>query len=169
MNPIRRAWCRTFQAAFRIALPLLPYREPKILHSVEEVPGVLASQGLTSALLVTDAGIAALGLAHALEGALAAAGISCAVYDGTVANPTVANVEAALGVYRDHGCQAIVGFGGGSAMDCAKVVGARIVRPNVPVKRMKGVLKVLHRLPFTVAERFFADSPRGGAGCRGDA
>ena len=119
MNPIRRAWCRTFQAAFRIALPLLPYREPKILHSVEEVPGVLASQGLTSALLVTDAGIAALGLAHALEGTLAAAGISCAVYDGTVANPTVANVEAALGVYRDHGCQAIVGFGGGSAMDCA--------------------------------------------------
>ena len=28
MNPIRRAWCRTFQAAFRIALPLRPYREP---------------------------------------------------------------------------------------------------------------------------------------------
>ena len=120
MNPIRRAWCRTFQTAFRIALPLLPYREPKILHSVEEVPGVLASQGLTSALLVTDAGIARLGLTRALEEALAGAGISCAVYDGTVANPTVANVEAALGVYHDHGCQAIIGFGGGSAMDCAK-------------------------------------------------
>ena len=66
-------------------------------------------------------------------------------------NPTVRNVEDARSLYLKEGCQAIIGFGGGSAMDCAKVVGARIVRPNVPVKRMKGVLKVLHRLPFTVA------------------
>lgn len=31
MNPLRKAWCRTYQTAFRIVLPVLPYREPRIL------------------------------------------------------------------------------------------------------------------------------------------
>ena len=73
------------------------------------------------------------------------------MYDGTVANPTVANVEAALGVYRDHGCQAIVGFGGGSAMDCAKAVGARVAQPKKSVNSMGGLLRVHRRPPCLIA------------------
>ncbi|MFQ9393186.1 MAG: iron-containing alcohol dehydrogenase [Lachnospiraceae bacterium] len=42
------------------------------------------------------------------------------VYDRTVANPTAANVEEALNLYLSNNCQAIIGFGGGSSMDCAK-------------------------------------------------
>lgn len=45
MNPLRTAWCRTYQAAFRLVLPVLPYREPTILHGVEEVPAALAKEG----------------------------------------------------------------------------------------------------------------------------
>ena len=102
-------------------------------------------------LIVTDKSIHGCGLIDPLKEALRAADIRFVVFDETVPNPTVRNVEEARSLYLKEGCQAIIGFGGGSAMDCAKVVGARIVRPNVPVKRMKGVLKVLHRLPFTVA------------------
>ena len=151
MNPIRAAWCRTYQTAFRIVLPVLPYREPTIVQSVEDVPGILAREHASSVLLVTDPGIKALGLTSELERALAAAGLETCVYSKTVANPTVANVEEALALYHEHDCEAIIGFGGGSAMDCAKAVGARVARPNVGVGSMRGLLRVHHKLPTLIA------------------
>ena len=38
MNILKKAYCRIYQAAFRVAIPLLPYREPQILHSCRELP-----------------------------------------------------------------------------------------------------------------------------------
>ena len=38
MNILKKLWCRTFQLGFRIAQPILPYREPKILNAIEEIP-----------------------------------------------------------------------------------------------------------------------------------
>lgn len=43
MHLARRAWCRTYQTVFRIALPILPYTEPRILEHAEDVPVVLQS------------------------------------------------------------------------------------------------------------------------------
>lgn len=100
---------------------------------------------------MTDPGVARLGLTRGLEDALAAAGIACEVYDGTVANPTIANVEKAAALYRERGCGAIIGFGGGSAMDCAKGVGARIAQPAKPIQKMRGLLRVHRALPPLVA------------------
>ena len=37
MNMAQKAFCRLVQGGFRLALPLLPYREPKILNRVEQV------------------------------------------------------------------------------------------------------------------------------------
>ena len=36
MHPVRKLWCRVYQTAFRIALPVLPYREPKPLKTFGE-------------------------------------------------------------------------------------------------------------------------------------
>ena len=52
------------------------------------------------------------------------------VYDKTVANPTSQNVEEARELYVEKGCGAIIAFGGGSAMDCAK---AMVYFSGVPV------------------------------------
>ena len=41
MHLARRAWCRAYQTVFRIALPILPYTEPRILEHAEDVPAVL--------------------------------------------------------------------------------------------------------------------------------
>ena len=151
MNPLHALWCRAYQTVFRVALPILPYTEPQILGSVEGVADVFVKKGIASALLVTDPGIARLGLTHGLEESLGAAGVNVAVYSKTVANPTVDNVEEAAGLYRSAGCQAIIGFGGGSAMDCAKAVGARIAQPGKPVNKMRGLLRVHRRLPLLIA------------------
>lgn len=147
MNTLKRLYCRTFQTVFKLVIPLLPYHSPKRLGSMEELVKKLKELKLNSVLLVTDKGIRSLGLTGHLEELLTQNNISCAVYDGTVANPTTDNVGEALSLYRQNGCQALIGFGGGSSMDCAKAVGACIARPHTPLMKMKGILKVLRPLP----------------------
>ena len=151
MHLARRAWCRTYQTVFRIALPILPYTEPRILEHAEDVPAVLQKRSIQRVLIVTDPGIARLGLTAPLETALASKGIGVTVYAETRANPTVSNVEEAASLYRESACQAIIGFGGGSAMDCAKGVGARIAQPNKPINKMRGLLRVHRLLPLLIA------------------
>ncbi len=147
MDPVKKLYCRAFQLVFRAALPVLPYRDPKLLDGVDALPGLFRELHIDRALLVTDAGVRSLGLTQHLEDLLAQSGIACAVYDKTVANPTTDNVEEARALYLEHRCQAIIGFGGGSAMDCAKAVGARVVKPRQSLQQMKGILKVHRRLP----------------------
>lgn len=65
-----------------------------------------------------------LGLTKGLEAALQQRKIACCVYDETVPNPTIDNVEAARALYLANGAQAIIAFGGGSSMDCAKAAAA---------------------------------------------
>ena len=151
MNKAYKAWCRIYQTVFRLAMPILPYYEPKIMHSTDQVSQVLAGKRIGSVLLVTDPGIARLGLTHGLEAAFAQVGIDCTVYANTQVNPTVSNVEEAAALYRENGCRAIIGFGGGSAMDCAKGVGARIAQPAKPIQKMRGLLRVHRALPPLVA------------------
>lgn len=150
MNPLFRLYCRTFQLGFRLALPLLPYREPKPLTGMAAIVPLLRRKKIRSVLLVTDTSIRGLGLTKTLEHELARADIFCRVYDGVVPNPTVANVEAAAARYRQARARAIIAVGGGSVMDCAKVAGARIARPRKRVNQMKGLLKILAPTPLLI-------------------
>lgn len=151
MNPLKKAYCRAFQTVFKLALPLLPYRKPKRLESVNELPALFIKKNIDSVMLVTDASIRSNNITSNLENLLIKSGITCIVYDKTVANPTTDNVEEARQLYLDNGCKALIGFGGGSSIDCAKAVGARIVKPNQPLSKMKGILKVRKKLPLLVA------------------
>ena len=151
MNPLKKLYCRIFQKVFKFALPFLPYRNPKIIGSLKEVPDVLKKKKCETVLIITDSGIHRLGLTTRLEKALTDSGISYILYDKTVANPTTDNVAEALGLYQNKGCQAIIGFGGGSSMDCAKAVGARVAKPHQSLAKMKGILKVHKKLPLLIA------------------
>lgn len=147
MNALKRCWCRIFQGAFRLAIPLLPYRRPEQLPDVASLPGRLADRGCGSVLVVTSPSVANMPGTRRLLDALAAAGISCAVYSKTIPNPTTDTVEEALALYRSGNCQAIIGIGGGSSLDCAKAVGVRAVLPRKPLSKLGGVLKVRRPLP----------------------
>ena len=162
MHPICRLGCRAYQLAFRAALPVLPYRQPDLLDTLEEIPPLLAARGIHSILLVADGGVYDLGLTRALEQALDATGIACAVYLQRTPNPTIDNVEAAREAYVQSGAQAIVAVGGGSAMDCAKVAGARIARPHKSVQRMRGLAM---RAPTTLAQSIAEPPPTAMMAC----
>jgi len=88
-----------------------------------------------------------LGMLAGLKEELEKAGIQYAIYDDTVVNPTIDNVEEALALYKKNRCEGIIAFGGGSAMDCAKGVGARIARPDKTMRQLGGLLKVGRKLP----------------------
>ena len=151
MNPLYKLWCRTYQTVFRLVIPILPYREPKILGSMDELGSMFKAKGIGRVLVVTDQGLVKAGIAAMLEDKLTSAGIQYRVYADTVANPTVANVEEARALYVESQSQAIIALGGGSAMDCAKAAACRVARPRTSLKWMAGVLKVWVRLPLLVA------------------
>ena len=142
MNPVRKLYCRVFQTAFRIAIPLMPYRRPKTLESVEDVPGVLKGLAVDRAIIVTDPGVVKLGLTKRLEAALKEGGVDYALFGETVPNPTTQTVAKAIDVYRKNDCRAIIAVGGGSSMDCGKAVGILAVHPGKKLARFKGILKV---------------------------
>lgn len=150
MNLIQHICCRAYQGVFRAALPFLPYREPEILHHCEELPDTLKQHKIQKILIVTDPGIVACGLMTKITSVLAKEKISYSVYDQTSANPTVRNVEEALALYQKEHCKALLAIGGGSAMDCAKALGARIACPKKTLGRLKGTLHVLHRIPLLI-------------------
>ena len=151
MNLIQHICCRAYQGVFRAALPFLPYREPEILHRCEELPDTLKQHKIKKILIVTDPGIVACGLMTKITSVLAKEKISYSVYDQTSANPTVRNVEEALALYQKEHCKALLAIGGGSAMDCAKALGARIACPKKTLGQLKGTLHVLHRIPLLIA------------------
>ena len=151
MRPLKKIYCRGFQTVFRLILPFLPYRDPKILHRLGEVPPLLKEKNIRRVLLVTDENLRKIGGTAPLEEALEQTGVFCAVYDETVPNPTVANAEAARETYLDNGCEAVIAFGGGSPMDCAKALCARIARPDRSLLQMKGLLKVRRATPLLIA------------------
>ena len=112
---------------------------------------MLKKKKCKNVLIITDAGIHKLGLTDRLEKVLTDSSIPYILYDKTVANPTTVNVAEALELYHENNCQAIIGFGGGSSMDCAKAVGARVAKPHQSLAKMKGILKVHKKLPLLIA------------------
>jgi len=151
---MRNAYFRVYQSVFRAVSKLLPWREPVLIegeNSITRLPKYIKDEGIDNVLIVTDGVITSLGLMDGLLKGLAEESVHYTIYDKTVPNPTVDNIEEALALYHSNHCRGIIAFGGGSPMDCAKGVGARVARPNKSVSQMKGVLKIRKRIPTLFA------------------
>ncbi len=151
MNVLIKGLCRIIQRAFYMAIPILPYRKPEIYEHVSDAAAILAEQGVHSVLLVTDSILRQSGLTQELEQCLIAEGVHLAVYDKTQANPTVHNAQEARDLYIQEKCQALIAFGGGSSIDCAKAAGAMVVYPRKTPKQLAGLLKIWRKLPPFIA------------------
>ena len=88
----KAAWCRVFQGAFRMALPILPYREPEIVPTCAALDRVFLKEKIKRVLIVADQGVKNAGLLGPIEAALTQNGVAYVVYDKTRPNPTVDNV-----------------------------------------------------------------------------
>lgn len=87
----------------------------------KEVRQHLLDQGLRRPLIVTDKALAALPVLAEFRSHLE--GLEVAVYGGVAGNPTASQVMAGAEAFRAHRADCVIGFGGGAALDVAKVVG----------------------------------------------
>jgi hypothetical protein len=85
----------------------------------------LLEQGCRRALIVTDQALAKLPVLAEFRTHLQ--GLDAAVFSGIAGNPTCAMVMAGAAAFRAHGADCVIGFGGGAALDVAKVVGLMAV------------------------------------------
>ena len=101
---------------------------------LNELPEVLAAAGLCRPLIVTDNWIASCGILERVEALLSRAGMATRTFTGVVPDPTVVSVEAGCAFLSegDHDC--VIGLGGGSPMDSAKMIAVLQGRPISDLK-----------------------------------
>ncbi len=112
----------------------------------------LLERGFRRPLIVTDRALAALPLMAEFKTHLA--GLDLAVFDGVWGNPTCAQVMAGAAAYKAHGADAVIGLGGGAALDVAKVVGLMAVHEGDVLQYVwdhPQVRPIQHPLPYFVA------------------
>ena len=90
--------------------------------SMGRIGDVFSRLGCRRILLVTDKGIEAAGLLASCLSGLNVAGISHAIFTDVVADPPDRIIAAAVDVARTSGCDGVLGLGGGSSLDTAKLV-----------------------------------------------
>lgn len=132
----------------------IPWKEPELIKyagALKELPQKIKGDGFLSVFIVTDKNLMKLGLLNSLFEGLDGQGIKYSLYDGTEPNPTIKNIEEAFKLYTESGSQAIIAFGGGSPMDCAKGVGMKVARPDKSIEDFRGYLKVMERIPYLYA------------------
>lgn len=162
MWALKVAYYRAYQKVMKVMLYFIDWSEPQLLTgpgSIRKLPSVIKEKGIGKVMIVTDKGLMSLNLLDGLFEELDKAGISYVVYDGVQPNPSIENIEEAREMFVSNGCEAMIAFGGGSPMDCAKAACARVVRPNKTIPQMRGVLKVMRKLP-----PFFAVPTTAGTG-----
>lgn len=158
-------YCRIYQFVMKYASRILPWTKPKLIvgpNSILNLPDEIKNMDLNKVLIVTDKTIVELGLLGNLINKLKDKNLEYVVFDNTSQNPTIDNIEEAYKIYRANNCQGIIGFGGGSPIDCAKGVGAKIARPNMSVSSMRGLFKIRKKIP-----PFFAVPTTAGTGSEG--
>ncbi len=150
-----KVFCRIFQAIMKVGMYCVPWKMPQTLEglgSIKRLPALIKEKGFHKVLIVTDKTLMDLHLLDSMIEALNEENVSYVIFDGVDPNPTDINIEEGVSLYKEHNCDAMIAFGGGSPMDCAKAIGARIAKPKKSVAQLQGLFKVLKRIPviFTV-------------------
>lgn len=115
------------------------------------LPNTLKVKNYKKVLIITDKGIRNLGLLDSLLQRLQSKNIEYFIYDETVPNPTDENIMEAADLYNKNRCDGIIGFGGGSPLDCAKGTAAIIGTGSRNIKKYQGLMKIRKKLPPIIA------------------
>ena len=100
--------------------------------AVERLPALARELGCARLLLVSDPGLAQTGLVERVAALLRADGLAFETFAEVDQEPDHATALEALAKAREGGCDGVVGLGGGSAMDSAKIVGLMLGNEGEP-------------------------------------
>ena len=147
-------WCRTFQAVLKVGNYFMGYRMPTYLEGpgkIRELGAFLKEKNINDVLVVTGTGMVRRGQVQPLLDGFESAGIRYTLQAFDHPDPSSDDVELGYKTYKDNGCKAIVALGGGSRIDCAKGIAAKVVHPKKKVSQLQGLLKVHWPIPPFVA------------------
>ena len=130
-----------------LAVRFLPIPQPTILvgpGASGRLGQTIAGFGHSKILIVTDSIISKLGLLDDLTRALTAGGAEYVVFDAITPDAPIPLIEEGIEFYLEHGCDAIVAFGGGSSMDASKAIAAAVSNPGKTLRELAGYFKGLN-------------------------
>jgi alcohol dehydrogenase len=142
--PLRIAMHKVLMRGFDVGVKVLPAKQPRLFigpGSIDRLAGYIGSYEFDRVLLVTDTGITGLGLHTRFAEVIESSGTKVTVYDSVEPNPTEQQIEQGIATAKREGCEAIIGFGGGSPIDAAKVIAAGMTNDK-PVAKMEGPFRV---------------------------
>jgi alcohol dehydrogenase class IV len=144
-----------------MTMPITRFSFPTTIHfgpgARALVGDHLRDRGIKRPLIVTDAGLVKLPVLAAFRGALGD-GLAVEVFSGVAGNPVASQVMAGAAAFKSHRADAVIGFGGGAALDVAKAVALMAVHDghvieyawdHPQVKPMVNALPYLVALPTT--------------------
>ncbi|MFC1503512.1 iron-containing alcohol dehydrogenase [Pseudomonadota bacterium] len=115
------------------------------VNSILKAGELMSSAGAKKVMIVTGR-VSSMGMTAPLCDSLQAKNIDYAIFNQVTPDPTIATVANGADFYKKHNCDALIALGGGSPIDCAKVIGAKVVRDR-PVRSLAGKLKIRRKLP----------------------
>lgn len=126
-------------------IPSFSYHIPTAIEfgwgSLARLAGLVKGLNGTRALVVGDLGVLKAGLVERVAGELAAAGIPVVTFTDVESDPDARSVDNGVQLAKSKECDIVVGVGGGSALDVAKVIGLMLTNPG-NIRDYAGVDKV---------------------------
>lgn len=125
---------------------LMPIPQPTLLvgpGSSARLGQAVCGFGHRKVLIVTDPIVSGLGLLNRLTQALTEGGTAFVVFDEITQDAPIPLIEKGIAVFKTEGCDAILAFGGGSAMDAAKAIGLSAANHKSP-RSLAGYFRGLH-------------------------
>ncbi len=150
MNIFNKLRCRIVHISFKLVLPFLPYKDPIVYEDISSINEVLKINKSIKPLIITGPHIYQSGLINILLDELNKNNIDYVVFKDTCSNPLISVVDSAYSFYKENSCDSLIAFGGGSPLDVAKLVGAKITS-NKEIIKLKGVLKIRRKIPLLIA------------------
>lgn len=150
MPNISTFFYRLYHYGLKLLISFLPPPSPSLLkgrNALKNLVGNIQANKIDKLLLVTDREIKSFGLHQELCSLLTDNRITIALYTDVEPNNPINNIEQALNHYQKTQCQGIICLGGGSVMDCGKLIAARTARPDKSVRQLEGLFKVRRKLP----------------------
>ena len=124
----------------------IPIPQPTLLvgpGSSARLGALIAGFGHRKLMIVTGEFTLRRGLMKAMTDALDAGGAAYAVFAEITPDAPIPLIERGIEFYRQHDCDALIAFGGGSSMDAAKAIAIAIANPK-PLRSLAGYFKGRH-------------------------
>ena len=138
-------WFRTRQWVLSRVLHLTEHKKQTLLAAPDAVlllPALFRKRRISRILLVTTPGFVRRGTLTSLLDGCKKENISVTIFSEIAPDPQIESVEQGFRLYQQIQAQAILAIGGGSVLDTAKLIGARVCCPKKTVPAMRGLLKV---------------------------